>query len=250
MIVIPMAGLSSRFFKAGYTQPKYQLILPNGKTMFEWAVSTFGVYFETDKFLFIVRDVYDTPRFVAEYAQRLGIKDFEIAILDRETLGQAETVYLGLKQSSHFYSMQGEELYIFNIDSRRIGFLKPEFASTCDGYLEVFRGEGSHWSFIEINNHDQVVRTTEKEPISDLCSDGLYYFKMTQDYINLVEFAISNKIFYKNELYIAPLYNKLIKNGANILYMLIDKSQIEFCGTPDEYISISKLMLGKYYDIN
>lgn len=25
MIVIPMAGMSSRFFKAGYTQPKYML---------------------------------------------------------------------------------------------------------------------------------------------------------------------------------------------------------------------------------
>lgn len=33
MFIIPMAGLSSRFFKAGYTKPKYQLDL-NGETVF------------------------------------------------------------------------------------------------------------------------------------------------------------------------------------------------------------------------
>ncbi|ECR5117115.1 capsular biosynthesis protein, partial [Salmonella enterica] len=34
MIIIPMAGLSSRFFKAGYTKPKYEL-KAHDKTLFE-----------------------------------------------------------------------------------------------------------------------------------------------------------------------------------------------------------------------
>ena len=32
MFIIPMAGLSSRFFKAGYNKPKYQLDL-NGESV-------------------------------------------------------------------------------------------------------------------------------------------------------------------------------------------------------------------------
>src|SRR6218665_2214806 len=109
LFVIPMAGLSSRFFKAGYSVPKYMLDL-HGKTMFSWAVSSFEKYFQTDDFLFIVRDVYDTPAFVQKELSSLGLKSFKIAVLNEETKGQAETVYLGLRQ----LEIQPQELIIFN----------------------------------------------------------------------------------------------------------------------------------------
>ncbi|TOO97807.1 capsular biosynthesis protein, partial [Vibrio parahaemolyticus] len=38
------------------------------------------------------------------------------------------------------------------------------------------------------------------------------------------------------EIYVAPLYNYLIKNGYKIHYNLIDKDAVIFCGVPDEYI--------------
>ena len=40
MIVIPMAGLSSRFTKAGYTKPKYMLPLA-GKSVFAHSIESF-----------------------------------------------------------------------------------------------------------------------------------------------------------------------------------------------------------------
>ena len=54
MFIIPMAGLSSRFFKAGYTKPKYQLDL-NGESIFAWSVKSFVQYFKSDKFIFHLR---------------------------------------------------------------------------------------------------------------------------------------------------------------------------------------------------
>ena len=38
-IVITMAGLGSRFKKAGYTVPKY-MIEAHGKTLFEWSMES------------------------------------------------------------------------------------------------------------------------------------------------------------------------------------------------------------------
>ncbi|WKT72796.1 glycosyltransferase family 2 protein [Acinetobacter variabilis] len=242
MFIIPMAGLSSRFFKSGYNLPKYQLTLPNNETMFEWAVDSFKAYFETDLFLFIVRNVYDTPTFVKNMCNKLGIIDFKIVILEGETRGQAETVYLGLKELKNILSE--EEIYIFNIDSRRLNFVKSEISYNCDGYLEVFKGEGDHWSFIEINCKNEVIRTTEKERISELCSDGLYFFKSLHEYIQLVEIGIKENLFCKEELYIAPLYNLMIRNGKKVSYDLIDEKYIEFCGTPAEFENISKKILG------
>lgn len=236
MIIIPMAGLSSRFFKAGYDLPKYQLELPNGQTVFEWALTSFEYYFNTDKFIFIVRDVFNTPDFVQEKVEELGIKNFEIIVLERETRGQAETVAMGLSHLSE--ADQRNECYIFNIDSKRHKFKKPDIAANSNGYLEVFRGDGVHWSFIEINDQEQVIRTTEKVRISNLCSDGLYYFKNISTFLKLVETALEQQDFVKGELYIAPLYNHMIERGDIINYHLIQESQISFCGTPDEYETI------------
>lgn len=231
MIVIPMAGLSSRFFKAGYEVPKYQLMLGE-QTVFARSLLSFQAYFETDLFLIIIRDVYATQAFVEKELQQLGIKHYHICVLDNETEGQAHTVYLGLQSLA---LPQDEPLYIFNIDTFRHDFIKPEIADTCDGYLEVFRGEGEHWSFIAVDEQQRVIRTTEKQRISNLCSDGLYYFNSAQVFSQLFEYAQVHQLHTKGELYIAPLYNLMIEKGMKIGYVLIDLSQIDFCGTPTEY---------------
>lgn len=234
MIVIPMAGLSSRFFKAGYELPKYQLDM-GGKTVFARSLESFEAYFETDLFVIILRDVYDTKAFVEREMQNLGIKHYQLCVLDGETEGQAETVYLGIQNTA-----DDEELYIFNIDTFRYGFKKPDFAKDCDGYLEVFKGEGDHWSFVGIDENNKVIRTTEKERISDLCSDGLYYFNKAGVFKSLFEKTKAEKLYVKGELYIAPMYNLMIEQGADIRYELIEMSDIDFCGTPDEYMALKE----------
>lgn len=236
MFVIPMAGLSSRFFKAGYTQPKYQLSL-DGKSVFERALSSFSAYFASDLFVIILRDVYDTQAFVEAQLQHMGIRHYHISVLTAETAGQAETVYLGLQALALAHD---EPLYIFNIDTFRYGFQKPTIAEHCDGYLEVFRGEGEHWSFIEVDADGQVTRTTEKERISDLCSDGLYFFRSYRGFMQLFETTKAQGLYTKGELYIAPMYNQMIASGQPIGYVLIDDSEIDFCGTPDEYVYLQQ----------
>lgn len=237
MIVIPMAGLSSRFFKAGYNKPKYQLDL-NGESVFSWSVKSFEKYFQTDKFIFIYRDIYQTKDFLEAEVTQLGIIDYDLICLPEETLGQADTVYQGI-----CHIQADDELYIFNIDSKIIDFTKPNWVGECDGYLEVFKGEGNHWSFAlpQTLNNRQVVKTAEKERISDLCSDGLYYFKKKSIFEKLFLNALQTKNTTKNEYYIAPLYNNLISNGGMVFYNLIANDKILFCGTPDEYIQLSSI---------
>lgn len=234
MFVIPMAGLSSRFFKAGYGKPKYQLMLGN-ETVFAWSVHSFEKYFKTDKFIFIYRDVYNTKSFLEAEISKLGILDYQLICLPEETLGQADTVYQGI------HELPEDEIYVFNIDSKILDFQKPKWVHECDGYLEVFKGKGNHWSFaLPSQTGRSVLRTAEKERISDLCSDGLYYFKQKSVFERLFLNAVKNKITAKNEYYIAPLYNQMIDDGLKVCYDLIDKSQILFCGTPDEYLELLK----------
>ncbi len=241
MIVLPMAGLSSRFFKAGYTVPKYMLEL-EGRSVFAHALGSFEAYFGTERFLIICRDIQDTPAFVRAECEAMGLpaERLDLVVLNEETDGQAETVARGLELAE---AADDAALTIFNIDTFRPGFRHPDAfdPAAIDGYVEVFQGEGTHWSFVRPDPTDTVAfraaEVAEKVRISDLCSTGLYYFSSVAFFRSLYA-GIADRDpldLQGGERYIAPLYNTAIQAGHDIRYALIRRDEVRFCGTPDEY---------------
>jgi dTDP-glucose pyrophosphorylase len=227
--IIPMLGRSSRFFDEGYKLPKYQLEI-NKMTSFAYAISSFKRYFSADLFIFLVRSDYEAYEFVNNEVLISGIKNYKIKVVDYETEGQADTVSLSLE-----YMDNNEPIYIFNIDTYRDNYIKPDFVNICDGYLEVFKGNGDAWSFVLPSGQNRVIRTTEKDRISNLCSDGLYFFRNKKIYMNAFNSAKSNNKMVNDEYYIAPIYNELIRLGMDIRYDLIDINVLKFFGEPKEY---------------
>lgn len=237
MIVIPMAGLSSRFTAAGYDRPKYMLPL-FGRTLFEHSVRSFEAYFESHPFLFVFRNVAGTPAFVAEQCAMLGIRTALLVSLDGPTAGQAETVEIGLRRAE---IDPATSITVFNIDTFRPGFTFPPVAADpeAEGYLEVFRGEGANWSFVKPGDGDArwASETAEKRPISDLCCTGLYHFRRAGDFLAAFEAAKTDETLLgpKSEIYVAPLYNWLIRQGRKVGYNVVARDDVIFCGVPSEY---------------
>ncbi|MBB5212305.1 capsular biosynthesis protein [Microbulbifer hydrolyticus] len=236
MIVFPMAGLSSRFAKAGFDKPKYMLEA-KGETLFEHSVKGFSYYFNSQAFLFVTLDQPGIKDFVAEKCQKLGLDNFEVVILDSPTKGQADTVYQGLKASS-FNS--DESLTIFNIDTFRPGFRFPDFLDDgVEGYLETFVGSGKNWSNVVPENKDSqtVALTGEKQELSEFCCTGLYYWRSIASYMRYFElfqegFGSDAQL---QELYIAPMYNLAISQGRCVKYSVVPSESVIFCGVPQEY---------------
>ncbi|MFM5906262.1 MAG: NTP transferase domain-containing protein [Novosphingobium sp.] len=230
MIVIPMAGASRRFSEAGYDRPKYMLDLL-GRPLFDWAVASFAASFSAVPFLFIIRPSDGTPEFVAQRVRALGIRRAEVVALDRPTAGQAETVEAGLDRSSQ---PPDEDLAVFNIDTIRPG-LDPSAMSGMSGWLEVFRGDGENWSFIEPDaaNPALVARTTEKVRISDLCCSGLYHFARADLFREAL--ACERASPSSHELFVAPMYNHLIARGHRIGWREVPGRDVILSGVPAEY---------------
>ena len=228
MFILPMLGRSSRFFDAGYTVPKYKLDV-RGASLFSRVLSSFLEYFESDKFMFIVRSDFKDAEWVSVEAQNLGILNFSVIEVDRDTTGQGETVYLATKEMK----ILDEEIYIFNIDTILTNFTKSAVSS--DGYLETFLAQGDHWSFAEVDMNDNVIRTTEKIKISDNCSNGLYYFKSASLYNYYFEKYQNN---YEKETYIAPMYNLMINDEKVVKVKKENAEAVLLCGTPDEYLRL------------
>lgn len=235
-IIIPMAGLSSRFTKAGYVLPKYMLYVKN-RSLFNLAVTSFEKYFDTCRFVFVARNVFDTKTFIEKECELMGIKDFTVVILPQPTKGQAETVLEGIVRAD---VPDEEPILIFNIDTFRPGFAFPADMSGWDGYLEVFVGSGKNWSYAKTESDDStlVVETAEKVEISRYCSTGLYYFSSASSFKTAYAQNLENPCDGKAELYVAPLYNHLIREGKKIHIHVIDRSDVIFSGVPDEYEQI------------
>lgn len=233
LIVIPMAGESSRFINAGYKLPKYMLPL-DGRPLFDWCVLSFKKYFSSLDFLFVARDHNDTAKFIDERLSILGVRSAKILFISNPTAGQAETVELGL---DNLGVADSEPITIFNIDTIRPGFVinaKPEQA----GYIEVFKTIGDNWSFVEPDptNIGCVLRCAEKKRISDFCCTGMYHFKS----VNLFKTALSMERLNpsSHELFVAPLYNHLIQDGFKIGWNLVGSDDTILAGVPNEYESL------------
>ena len=239
IFVFPMAGESRRFARAGYALPKFQLLM-HGAPLFDHAVGGFSAYFCKDRFLFVTRDA-GAATFAAERCISLGLAHWEIVNLGGTTSGQAETVLAGLEKAG---IGDDEAIIIFNIDTFRPGYLKPDPVAdpSYTGYLEVFHGDGpeggSAWSYVAEDPRapGTVAAVAEKLPISGLCSTGLYHFRNAGDFRWAYHHpALPRSEAERGERYVAPLYNALIGRGDRIALTVIAPSEIVCCGTPREY---------------
>jgi len=225
-----MAGASRRFAEAGYGRPKYMLEL-SGRPLFDWAVASFRASFPSESFAFVVREDGETAPFVEARCAALGIGDRRIVALDRPTAGQAETVEIGLARSD---VADDVPLAIFNIDTIRPS-LDPSGMPGCDGWLETFPASGDHWSFVEPDPDDseRVLRTTEKQRISDHSCTGFYQFARADLFAQALK--AERTAPSSHELFVAPLYNHLIARGHRIGWREVEADRVILAGVPAEY---------------
>ena len=227
IIVIPMAGASSRFTSVGMA-PKYTLKTRPFMTLFDEALSSFEKWFKTATFLIITKDEY-AHDFAEDRAKKLGIEDLTVINLEFLTKGQAETVYLGLKEANMLD--RDDELIIFNIDSVRHNLVLPD-DDIWDSLFDAFYDEDAlpKWSFCKVDKDGNVTKTAEKRKISPWCSTGLYVFRSVGIYVTAYGDAIEDTAY---NYYIAPLYN-FLKGFTNKL-LVCPREDVDFAGTPEEY---------------
>lgn len=233
IFVFPMAGESSRFKSAGYKLPKYQLPI-GSQDVLDMVLKPFLKFSSKNHFLFICKNEKNTINYIQKKCLKYSLESFSVVPISKKTSGQAETVYLGLKGIDH-----RAQLAIFNIDTFHLNFVPIDFDSLayskCDGLLEVFQDVGSNWSFAEVRD-GVVVRTAEKNPISNLASNGLYYFRSVELFCKAYcAYFSDGKGVEKGERYIAPIYNQLINEGRIVRVKIIQKNDLIFCGIPQEY---------------
>jgi dTDP-glucose pyrophosphorylase len=229
-IVITMAGEGSRFRKAGYNIPKYE-IMARGKTLFEWSLDSLIDYNKyVDKYIFVVRKEDKAIEFIKRVCEKRKIDNIDIIEIDYLTDGQATTCMLALSKSD-----SDSQLLVYNIDTYvEYGEMKYTDIKG-DGHIPCFHAEGDHWSFVKVDEDGKAVEVREKKRISDNCTLGAYYFSSIQLYKELYRgYYSSDNNIESGEKYIAPLYNYMIQKGMLVTISIVNKDKVHVLGTPEE----------------
>ncbi len=233
-IVITMAGIGSRFQKAGYRVPKY-MIEAKGRTLFAWSMESLTGYGKDNNYYFIVRAEDDSRTFIADACAELGIERFRVIEIDHMTDGQATTAML----AGEFWNRE-EPLLIYNIDTYVESGQMNSTQLCGDGFIPCFRAPGEHWSFVKLDQDGNATEVREKERISEFCTLGAYYFKSCGLYETLYrefyEEGLSRKLtgVEGKERYVAPLYNYLISKGGAVRICDVPAEYVHVLGTPEE----------------
>jgi len=231
-IVITMAGRGSRFYDAGYTVPKYEIVA-HGRHLFDWSIMSLTHFIGREtKLIFVCLAENDSEGFVRERCQALGIGNIDFVHLPALTDGQATSAYF-----SRDRWLPDASLLVYNIDTYVLPrVLRPEdIRAGSDGWVPCFQVPGDHWSFVQLGDDGWVINLAEKQRISTFASIGLYWFASSNRYLQAYECFFSDPSnLVQGERYIAPMYRDLLATGEKISIVDLDVSAVHVLGTPVE----------------
>ena len=93
------------------------------------------------------------------------------------------------------------------------------------------------WSYVEIDENNNVIRVSEKNPISDIATVGIYFFKSGQLYIRSAIDMIASGDKVNNEFYTCPVYNYAIAKGSKIGIYEVEETDMHGLGTPADLLN-------------
>lgn len=220
-ILIPAAGLGSRFAQAGYTFPK-PLIEVHGEPMLQMVVNNLNI---DAHYIYILQkehyEHYNLRTFLS-----LLTPSFDVVLVDHLTEGAACSTLL----ASHLID-NDNPLLIANSDQFLVwdsfDFMYSMVGDSVDGGLASFSGTHPKWSFADVRDDSFVNRVAEKNPISNNACTGIYFYTKGSDYVKYARQMIEAGDKTNGEYYVCPVFNYAIADGKRIKNYHID----EFFGT-------------------
>lgn len=230
-IVIPMAGMGSRFSLAGYKKPK-PFIDVLGVSMIERVLE--NLYIPNAKFFLITRKehIKQENKTILKIKKKYNVT---FILIDKITEGTACTVLFAKS-----FIDNNQPLIIANSDQiieySFKDFIKNAKTRNLSGSILTFIDDSKNpkWSYAKVNKKNIVVEVREKMPISKYATIGIYFFKKGSDFVDGAIEMIINNDRVNNEFYTCPVYNYLIKNKHKVGIYDIPRTCMFGTGTPED----------------
>ena len=239
-LVIPMAGLGSRFKAQGYDVPK-PLIQIHGIEMYKVVLANLFSK-QLDRVVLICPSSFKMKTLEAELSSKLSVK-VSIIEVDHLTTGPAATVALArhlLDPALPIVIANSDQYVAFEPE----GFYSQIAHSNNLGMVLTMRDYDPKWSYVSLDSNGMIERVVEKQVISDIATVGIYGFKAARDFFQAFDAMVEAGFMVNGEHYVAPAYEFLLefKSGVVGIHDLGPVGQVMFgLGIPEDLESFLEL---------
>jgi len=225
-ILIPIAGRGQRFVDQGYVMPK-QLIMVDDTQMIDWSLKSIKNKKDCNLIFAVRRDHVSNFSLDKILKSRYG-NDIKIIIIDKLTRGSVETCL-----QAEQYIDNDDPLVVYTLDVFFEPFYDPtNIDKAVNGSILTFKSNNPAYSYAEFDKNKTVLRTAEKEVISENAAVGVYTFTKGTEFVKYAKQMIAENMTTNGEFYVCPLYNLMIEDGCIIKTQ--DVKKMHLMGTPEE----------------
>jgi UDP-N-acetylglucosamine diphosphorylase / glucose-1-phosphate thymidylyltransferase / UDP-N-acetylgalactosamine diphosphorylase / glucosamine-1-phosphate N-acetyltransferase / galactosamine-1-phosphate N-acetyltransferase len=238
-IVIPMAGLGSRFSKEGYKKPK-PFIDVAGKPMIVRILENLA--YPDARYILIARKEH--LKMEKELVKSISSAyKVEFISIDQVTQGTACTVLFARSYINNSIPLVvANSDQIIDIDFKK--YVDDCLDKRLDGSILTFKDvtKDPKWSFARVDKEGFVIEVREKEAISDQATVGIYMFSKGQMFVDGAIDMIIHNDKVNNEFYTCPIYNYAIHCGRKIGLYEIKPELMHGIGTPEDLNNYLKIL--------
>lgn len=240
-IIMPMAGEGSRFAKAGWTTPK-PLIELRGVPLFMRAINSVALEGVDMKYSFIVRQEHIENQGIDKLIKDIQ-PDANVFSVLKTTRGAVETCLVAES------AIDDEDAIVVmdcDLEFRSVRYNELVAAALSvpanqadGGALVSFDSDNPRYSYALVDKEGRVLRTAEKEPISNHALCGAYFFGSGRDFKRIAHQLLDDGTQGKAEFYVSLLYNYLLVEGKVV--RLATMEEYYSYGTPEELLAYSTI---------
>lgn len=231
-IVIPLAGKSGFFDGPEY---KYPDVLNEvlGKTMIELVVENFNQINDDKRYVFIINKEESDKYHIDNILKLITDNNCEIVKLSNKTKGAVCSCLMAID-----FINNNDDLIIANgnqiIEEDFNKILEDFKKRSLDSGIICFDSVHPKWSYARLDEKDNVVETTEKNPISKNAIAGFYYFKRGKEFVEASMKLIEKDANFEGKYYIAPTINELVLENMKIGIYRIQPNQYNSFYSPQK----------------
>jgi NDP-sugar pyrophosphorylase family protein len=220
-IIIPLAGSSEIFQKAGYIYPK-PLIEIKGIPMIQRVIDSIKTLNSPYEIIFIVKEE-DTIKYHLDNTLKLLESNCEIVKIKNITKGGLCSVLMAIDKID-----KEDSLLILNSDQ----IIEEEFSRINNYWVEndadvgvvTFTSVHPRWSYI-LTEDGEIIQTAEKNPISNKAIAGYYYFKSAELFFECAFKTILNDVQIEGLFFVSPVINEYVLRNKKVNFYEIQNTQ-------------------------
>lgn len=210
-LVVPMAAARESSNAMGGL-PLY-LHSFHGTTLLEYTIALARrLTAESDRIVFVMDD-RDCEEFRMRKMVEISIPSATVVTTPTPTQGALCTVLLAID-----YLDLDQPLLVIGANAIHRGLPASLADAISDDRTEAatwtFRSINPRLSFVRTAQDGQVLEVSEKDPISDVASSGVFLFRSTRGFLDAASAVIRNEWHVDGSYFVAPVLNEIIVRGG------------------------------------